>query len=115
MEYTKGKWEVYQYREVLDIVANNKLGFYDTTIAKLNVIDKSKNEILANARLISAAPEMYEALIGLYKLMARSLRIQQACDGETNLLSPADKLETFIPVSLLEQIMQAIAKAEGKE
>ena len=62
MKYISGSWKIEQYKEPY----NNYLYTYQVTdfdgliVAKCGTGDK---EIEANARLIAAAPDLYEALI----------------------------------------------------
>ena len=81
MKYTKGEWKV----EGFNVFDND-----GHSIASCGTYSERKHgECITNAHLISAAPDMYEAL--------KEARLH--CSGGTNLISRID---------------QAIAKAEGK-
>jgi len=61
MEYTKGEWEVTKHRPLDNLVIVIKHGehaYNDDRICQVDVAPKAK----ANAHLIAAAPDMYEAL-----------------------------------------------------
>ena len=80
MKYTKGKWEVVQdtlYPVQIEVISNAKYdGNQDAMIGEKQICmvtseyDEqrySTDEQEANAKLISKAPEMYEALKELYE------------------------------------------------
>lgn len=89
MDYTKGGWRIEEHP-----VQGHFIGNGEISIASIHEV--GNNEAEANAHLISAAPDMYEALKRLYRLMAKD------CGG-------CIKTE----ITLLEA-QEAIAKAEGK-
>ena len=65
-EYTKGKWEIYADTirvscRVFRSVRRREVDFADVAIIPSRH-GMSEQEALANARLIAAAPEMYELL-----------------------------------------------------
>ena len=95
MEYTKGEWEQ-------TIVKSNRSGIQGTNIYSeegtgviAHVYNTDQLEAAGNARLITAAPDIYEALVNI-----RALIVAQY----PNLL----KSYTY------ELIEKAITKAEGK-
>ncbi len=82
MEYTKGKWKILE--------ANNGT-FFLRDSAGVEICEYIRGR--GNAHLIASAPELYEALRGLF-----------------------DAIGTYIgfPVEVMESARQAIAKADGK-
>ena len=92
MNYTKGEWSIsyggeVEGRERYAVTTNT------TEICQLRA-KKDPKEIEANARLISAAPEMYEAL-------------------QQSLIALNDHPDLHYGVKQI--IQKALAKAEGKE
>ena len=68
MDYTKGKWSVNKDNRQM-VVIENKAGFKPTPQSPIFIIAQTSlytspkhEECLGNAQLISAAPDMYEAL-----------------------------------------------------
>lgn len=59
--YTKGNW---RYSTEFSEVTTSKIGIIEgsKSICAISNFDKSKEEIETNGKLISAAPEMFEAL-----------------------------------------------------
>ncbi len=98
MNYTKGEWKVYQdgMAQRTSVVSEDGIGFFRANIADL---DRKNKEYVANAHLIAAAPNMYEAL----KTIAPNIRFMY--EGHRDDAGLRYKYE------LLEQ---ALAKAEGK-
>jgi len=99
MNYTKGEWKVTKHKP-LDNYVIAVLGekqYLDDTICQLGY---SPN-MLANAHLIAAAPDMYEALQELTEI-THDLGLG---DG-----SPDPQVEASN-----RKARQALAKAEGKE
>lgn len=88
-EYTKGPWRV------SDQVSHRVVDDF-ATIAHCNVSSRFTNEAEANARLISAAPELLEAL--------------KAAEIGLMLCAPLPGYD----MNTLHLIRAAIAKAEGK-
>ena len=98
MNYTKGEWSIsyggeVEGRERYAVTTNT------TEICQLRA-KKDPKEIEANAYLISAAPDMYEAL--------KTVREQVA-----NFLYP--KVKLLSSKELIVLMDKALAKAEGKE
>ena len=84
-KFTKGKWDVIQGAGIdeLDVISENK-----RNICCLFGYSVSRwNEQKANARLIAAAPEMYEELI----FAMAALRDGDVCDKKR-----ADKIEALL-------------------
>ena len=95
MNYTKGEWKVN-----CGIRANGEL-IATTEALKRNLTKDGYNatEEIANARLISAAPEMYEALQKIsYAVMNGNLKVNKS-----------------VAIQIYEIATPALAKAEGKE
>jgi len=88
MGYTEGEWSV------TDTEFNNNIGNYRMVVSGRDLIchlwPDSNPDTEANARLIAAAPEMYEALVSTINA------------------------DDYIPSYMAETINKAIAKAEGK-
>lgn len=77
MEYTKGKWEAELKLYPYSIWSKQKNG---REIPIADVHKQPKDEELANAQLIAAAPDLYEALKGLaiaYNVDAESVIVNQ--------------------------------------
>ncbi len=98
MNYTKGEWEIWKS---LDRVPPEGAGFWavyvvDDKGGHIAKVSRTDTETTANAHLIVAAPEMYEAL-----------RDAQYWFTEA---------KAYIPLhsATLGTINQALAKAEGK-
>ena len=58
-KFTKGKWEAMSDGTIALL---NRRGEPGDIIATADSIERDNNEMLANARLIAAAPEMFELL-----------------------------------------------------
>ena len=71
---------------------------------------RADHESPANAYLIAAAPEMYEAL----KAAEVMVRIMLECWGDT-LTNDCGKFRNITGSSTLKEIRAALAKADGKE
>ena len=67
MKHTKGKWYPVQYCNFWDIQDGES--YEDNSI--LNTEHVGEEEAYTNAKLISKAPEMYEALKWAYKVLSR--------------------------------------------
>lgn len=93
MNYTKGEWKVKppDYENERGIVIYNDID--NGIVARVATLGGTKNEVETNAHLISAAPDMYEAL--------KETRIT------LNILQPRGS-------ALLREIDKALNKAEGK-
>lgn len=89
MNYTKGEWKINKTEWIIGDAYTVKSGL--TLVALVPGID-TLPEAEANAHLIAAAPEMYEALKAVYE------------DENFGKLSPKTKAITF----------NALSKAEGK-
>jgi hypothetical protein len=100
-EFTKGPWEVQDPPEGLPIIEKD---FDDIAFIRAPSLATGA-EIIANAHLISAAPDMYEALKAALRI--KDLWYADYVDdehaGETEALG-----------TMLNLFEQAIAKAEGK-
>lgn len=98
MEYTKGEW----LRQGTTVYALNKLGynrfyagvFHGNTDTEAIT---SEEELIANARLIAAAPEMYEAL--------------KECVMKMEVV--ADEFNTSMMDSAIKNAMKILAELEG--
>lgn len=95
MEYTKGVWKVSSRGR--DIYVNDKTSRHEKYIAYLTHLLLDPNEVKANAHLIAAAPDMYEALKELLEV-ARPL-------------SPGLSTVTEHDLAIATK---ALSKAEGK-
>ena len=96
MNYTKGKWKIYEDHMtfIRDIVAEDGIGFFHKIIAHIPY-DTPESE--TNARLIASAPDMYEAL----KRFLQSSACKNHCDPDDMTCDT-------------NYARKAIAKAEGK-
>ena len=93
-EYTKGEWELEQHGDNAMLVVCG-----DKTIARTSngsTIDDLV-EIIANANLIAAAPDLYEAL------------------KELNKLQKQGNIKIHGNSKVRDVIRQALSKAEGKD
>jgi hypothetical protein len=108
LSYTKGNWDSYQghdgqFKDNPYILAENPQGKHhpELVIAECKYI---KGETLANAQLISAAPDMYEALKALID------------DAHYNSLTKTWSIGPFNehPDGRFIMSRKALAKAEGK-
>lgn len=97
-KHTKGPWEVVEFDESIEIQANN--GKKDNPDILADVWSKK------DAHLIAAAPELLEALKNLLTSL-QSPDIQTLKNGDKALIY-------FFEESDIEQVKQAIAKAEGQ-
>jgi len=86
MNYTKGEW----------ITIKSEIGYTVVELQNKNLVCNCYNE--ANAHLISAAPEMYEALKDL--MFQFAVAVEQPHSVDTRIYNQAE---------------QALAKAEGRE
>ena len=91
MEYTKGQWLLCRNRDGFDIESDS-----------VGSLVANRIEISADAHLIAAAPDMYEALKAAQKLLQKQYEI---------LLGHYPQYGT---TSELELANKALAKAEGK-
>ena len=94
MNYTKGEWQVHPdfFKWVM---RRNEEGLFDT----IAIAEGNEETAKANAHLIAAAPDMYEALKGLevnYNLDNMSIVVKQDVD-------------------CVKRVFAALAKAEGGE
>ena len=98
-EYTKGKWEIYADTirvscRVFRSVRRREVDFADVAIIPSRH-GMSEQEALANARLIAAAPEMYELM---HRLVRRSPNtteeVSDTLKGMKILLARIDGKET---------------------
>ena len=90
--YTKGPWEV--DRRASTRVTDGA----DTTIASAGMASRTMEDAQANARLIAAAPDLLEALKGIY----------------AGVVSGSDRVNINVSVGAFQAMELAIAKAEGK-
>ena len=97
MEYTKGEWKAKKTTVV--IPSKHDSNMTDFVVAQTDIYCSVEGkEAEANARLISAAPDMYEALRALSFQFASAVEKPYSKDKE-----------------IYEQAQKALAKAEGKE
>ena len=108
MEYTQGKWaNIGHYGNLMSEIAVPGLAI--CTVWTRKECDATKNTLkkkyeddpegIANAHLISAAPDMYEAL--------KSVLSSVVCNGDWSISYAIDR-------DIRLQINAALAKAEGK-
>jgi len=107
MEYTKGKWEVYQTdvkpdRWMVCAGDTGKRGIAKTVLD--NVIPPAEKQ--ANANLIASAPDLYEALKGILPELKEYANEVGDCDHSVGIC--------FCGLfNKLGNIEQALAKADG--
>ncbi len=99
MNYTQGKWRLKNGKIVSGYCPDEAL------IAELNE-DEYEDVVEANANLIVAAPEMYEALKLVKKYLDRPYS-----DGWYIVVNPLEKPS----ITLGDVIDKALAKAKGKD
>ena len=105
-EYTKGDWAVNPYGNGnFYIIAEKERGMGGRQVATIHYydVDRSDKIARANAHLIAAAPDMYEACLLGKKLAEELLRITG--------LSTIYHLDI---AKVKRQIEQALAKADGE-
>lgn len=99
MNYTKGKWEVKGFAEFVCGVWYASITSSDKPIAKVR--GDNKNNCEANAHLIAASPNLYEALKEAHEWLTQLNKLHPIIDdGDFNILQ--------------RHIQKALAKAEGK-
>ena len=91
--FAKGPWRVFDYFEY-EVDGSDGL-----LICNCDIPARKDSERKANAQLISAAPELYEALVGAYEAL---------CD-----LSDSDWRDRDF--NLMKKCLAAIRKANGEE
>ena len=74
-EFTKGKWIWDGCKHSMQINSDSKPSVY---IASVYYCSASEDEDFANARLIAAAPEMYNKLYDAFQFM----KAKSCCDGD---------------------------------
>lgn len=106
-DFTKGPWVLdsrWTHRVFCDDVTGSLVAI--TAGDEFNFVGRAKKEANANANLISAAPDMYEALQMIVR--AEQLIIPEDVkldyNGELHALS-----------NMMNNIKMALAKADGKE
>lgn len=92
MNYTKGKWKV---RHPVNNDYTIYIGEYGKGIEQIAILIENKPNAEANAHLIAATPEMYEALLDFTMAYRRGLKGEQS--------------------KAYTKAMKALAKAEDKE
>ena len=118
MNYTKGEWKV-----AVNTSSNTKVtarredirpdlaamcpGTKDV-LETLAICYGDSDQRKANARLIAAAPEMYEAL----KKVMPYVKVEQEAEHLTDGFGPKSNQPSD---SILKQVEEALAKAEGKQ
>ena len=103
-EFTKGKWEVCVDGSVDVFDESGQLvSTYSDVIGR-----KSDKQLMADARLIAAAPEMYRLLENLYKVHNAKSKVNEV--GEAGLVVLDVARDTFI-----KQGQELLAKIDGKE
>jgi len=96
MEYSKGDWKIYQLKSNnVSVCVKTEGDLVAVEIASLNVL-LGYDAVVANAQLISAAPELYEAC---------NLALQYFL---------AHDIDNKVISGMSLQLNEAIAKAEGK-
>ena len=108
--YTKGPWTVYKVSQPMTIAGDvhqvcNGDRFPAAFVPAWD--SPADAEALANAHLIAAAPDMYEALKEAHAFIA-----DQYCDAESQALEGEYVSQEARP--LWESICNSISKAEGK-
>jgi len=96
MEYTKGEWKVAHEYNVA--VGNRGVASCGGYTSNMSDADKITQENIANAHLISASPDMYEAL---KEILPENTGYMESMSWESY-------------NKAIKQIRQALAKAEGK-
>ncbi len=99
---TPGPWEVEE--DLPNAITIHPIGFVRPFIEVLTLVNEIQ-EAKANAHLIAAAPELFEALQGMIELWK--------IDFET-LGGDPSKAKNISSVPQLQNAFTAIAKAEGK-
>ena len=89
MSHTKGKWELDE--QVMCIVSKNKE--LTTLICDIQVKGLFESEPLANARLISAAPD-------LLKACERLLRVYDSYDADERLVTERLAIQNFAEATI---------------
>lgn len=109
MERTNGTWKVYEDHMVgiQDIVAEDGMGFFTVPIAHI-VTNNCEHD--ANANLIAAAPDMYEALKDLLSAYEYSTKGKRSF----NMLDAESKAIYRMCEDACIKTEHALAKAEGK-
>jgi len=113
MEYTKGEWKIEGHTVVSDAL---RYGIWLYKIA--DVTAHAQVETIANANLIAAAPDMYEALKAVqcywhscYDIWDRGENMMLS--GTESIRVAGDDLDKLCDEAS-ELTEQALAKAEGK-
>ena len=110
MEHTKGNWKVGEKRlmmDYLDMVETTIIENEKGNIIACAIYHNTKPEQEANARLISAAPDLLEACKEVQTTLENSL-------GEWVAVTKTYAPEwTHKIKDMLDELEQAIAKAEG--
>ena len=102
MKHTPGPWKVEEYQNYFEIWPDRKSGAVQIIAATHHwECEAWKNDDRANARLIAAAPELYDAIKRLFKHCAMV---------HTHWGDSSNKLEADAAISAA---LTAIAKAEG--
>jgi len=99
MSYTKGKWKINKYGEV--IAGNNKRLVLTGVSLFCSGDEEKRKEVLANTRLIAAAPE----LLTICKKFLQDFDDKVYICGEDDEIGQKEHLK---------ELKQAIATAEGK-
>lgn len=98
--WTKGPWEVSSTEEIIEVNGADgaTVHFEDLHGAEQSLI----TEAVANAHLISAAPDMFEALTNCVTYMSSSLRMSR------------DEDEAARRQRIIDAALAALAKARGE-
>lgn len=77
MKHTKGPWKLHDSKQV---IAWDSLAQESSTICFIGSCDTSEEEDLANAALISAAPDMLDVIFDAYDLIKNELGYGEVTD-----------------------------------
>jgi len=101
-KFTKGPWMKSGVRSTSPTYKGHGVGPDSDWIVIVPYNDKDHSECLANAHLIAAAPELYEACTPLAQILERAVE-----EG-------ADNLTLMITREMAERILLARSKARGE-
>jgi hypothetical protein len=112
-QFTPGPWiaEDEEFSENGDYTEPQVFSCADQDNPKIICSLAVRNCMEANAHLIAAAPEMYEALRGA-EVMLRALLVSTPCTVSTN---DSGKFRNVNSFGVLKEVQEALAKADGKQ